>query len=160
MKTLILFLISFLISSTTFAASFADKFLDGDSRYIKVGASMGAASYFDRDSVKVELYEPPIYIISMEILSVPIHPANGNTIYSRSIRFKYDYENRKIYTFDRDNNEIYIDPDVYYGEGSGYRIPAAEAAFAIAYNLKFYGNMDQNFYDSIDFGRGTIQDSL
>ena len=85
MKTLILFLISFLISSTTFAASFADKFLDGDSRYIEVGGSMGNGFFIDRESVDVELYDPPIYIISMEILSVPIHPVNGNTIYSRSI---------------------------------------------------------------------------
>ena len=113
MKTLILFLISFLISSTTFAASFADKFLDGDSRYIKVGASMGAASYFDRDSVKVELYEPPIYIISMEMILV----SGRSKLHSHplSISFKYDYENRKIYKFDQNGNEFYIDPDVYYG---------------------------------------------
>ena len=158
MKTLILFLISVLISSTTFAASFADKFLDGDSRYIEVGGSMGNGFFIDRESVDVELYDPPIYIISMEMILV----SGRSKLHSQpvSISFKYDYENRKIYKFDQNGNEFYIDPDVYYGEGTGYQIPAAELAFAIAYNLKFYGNMDQNFYDSIDFGRGTIRDSL
>ncbi|MBR4382470.1 MAG: hypothetical protein IKP64_02820 [Selenomonadaceae bacterium] len=104
-------------------------------------------------------------------------------------RFKYDYANRKMYiyapkgvqgyksryenhyktmkiqadtTIDWSGDWAYIDPHVFYGEGS-QPVKAGETAFALAYKLKFYGLKGYNgadFYEAVRGVVGEVKDSI
>jgi len=82
-------------------------YLNGDKNYIFCGASMGAGYFVDRTSLVVEKYEPPIYILSIEVCSVGHYfDKFGEKTFRRGSReiFKYDYSSRTMYLYTPDEN--------------------------------------------------------
>ena len=197
MKKFLAFItIFFLISNVTFAAV-DENYFNGDKNYIYCGASMGAGYFVDRSSLIVEKYNPPIYVISIDVLSAG-HYYDNNSVAKLgrryTERFLYDYSTKKMYYYtpngggkymrsryennyrgrndkfskeklkmideiDWNSDWTLVDPDVFYGEGAVFPT-VGEIAFALAYNLKFYGSNYQRFkgkfYDKI----GNIKDNL
>jgi len=124
--------------------------LNGDSNFILCDGHMGVAWYVDRSSLVVEKYDPPQYIIDVNVCTV--QDANkGNTAISnvRTYRYFYNWGLRKMYVdYDGTSNWRYLDPHGCWAD-TGISMPAGEVAFALAYNLKFYGTFEYDFYNRI-----------
>ena len=89
------------VSSTALAF---ENYLNGDKNYISYGGvGMGAQGFIDRSTLKVELYEPPIYIISVDTFLWHPDFDKGKSVNElgrkHHYRFKYDYANRKMYEY-------------------------------------------------------------
>ena len=174
MRKLMLSIIVPIISLMLTSVSFAQNNMDSDSRYIRCPVGMGFISYIDTSSVVVDEYQPPQYIISINTIKRHAQDINGEHLRIHTLKFKYDYNQRKMYLYSPNNGDDfknrylndmkcskkpidssidwnsdwqYISPDVYYGEGTGDMAVAGEAAFAIAYNLKFHGEKYRRYQD-------------
>ena len=127
-----------------------------DSNYILVSTQPQAdlAWYIERNSLTVEKYNPPQYIISVNICRV----SNASTDYPEIVgvargRFFYNSDLGQMYV-DRNGNSNwqYISPD----SPRAYSLvskPAGEMAFYLAYNMPFYGSnagFYSEFYDPAD----------
>ena len=125
-------------------------YLNGDSNFILCDGHMGTAWYVDRSSLVVEKYAPPQYIIAVNVCTVD-NANNGNTEISKvqTLRYFYNWNLREMYA-DRDGNSNwrYLDPHGSWSK-TGISMPAGEIAFALAYNLKFYGVYSSSFYNRI-----------
>lgn len=141
---------TFLISSAVGAYTHYPEHLNGDSNFILCDGHMGVAWYVDRSSLVVEKYDPPQYIIDVNVCTVQ-DADRGNTAisYVRTRRYFYNWDLRKMYA-DKDGTSdwYYLDPHGNWAS-TGVVMPAGEIAFALAYNLKFYGVFDSNFYNRI-----------
>ena len=116
--------------------------LNGDSNFILLATQpqSGTAWYADRSSLVVQKYEPPQYIIAINVCMVP-NADKGNTSISNVVtnRFFYNWKMKKMFT-DRngDSNWRYIAPDSPRAVSMVSK-PAGEMAFYLAYGMKFYG---------------------
>jgi len=174
--------------SVAFAAD-EENYFKGDKNYILCGAAMGAGFFVDRNSLKVEKYDPPIYILSIDILDAGYYFMDRSKSHlgrRYTDRFMYDYSQRKMYLYTpngggdmkwryenyyRDNKEklnknidwnsqwTYVDPDVFYGEGAVFPT-AGEIAFALAYGVKFHGSKYRNFQGNFYNKIGNIKDGV
>ena len=90
-----------LLLVTNSAAAADEQYLNGDKNYIYCGASMGAGYFVDRNSYSVEKYNPPYYVISVDIVEVGHYFDDwGTKIHRRrNLRFMYDYSTRKVYIY-------------------------------------------------------------
>lgn len=126
------------------------EYLGGDSNFILCDGKMGVAWYVDRSSLAVEKYEPPQYIIAVNVVTVN-DADRGNTEISKvkTLRFFYNSDRGEMY-IDQDGNDNwrYLDPDGSWAQ-RGVALPAGEIAFALAYHMKFYGIYDNDFYARI-----------
>lgn len=166
-----------------------EKYFKGDKNYILCGAGMGAGFFVDRNSLKVEKYDPPIYILSIDILDAGYYfmDRSKSRLHRRHTdRFMYDYSKREMYLYTPDggndmkwryennyrsnteklNKKIdwnsqwtYVDPDVYYGEGAVFPT-AGEIAFALAYGIKFHGNKYRAFQGDFYDRIGNVKDDV
>lgn len=148
-----LFLLFALIASPSVHANYPT-YLNGGRNFILVDGHMGAW-YVERSSLVVQSYNPPNYIIAVNVIYA--HSAiddvqdfyNGGegvavgiTIY----RFSYDWDSRKMYVDNGSQEWEYLNPWGCWAE-TGIRMPAGEMAFALAYGLKFYGEFRKESYD-------------
>ena len=130
--------------------------LNGDPNYILCDGHMGGAYYVDRSSLVVEQYKPPVYIIAVNVVSVP--DANRGKMKISNVKtyhFMYRYDQRNMYVPMEDPNSDldwrYLNPKGSYAE-TGVAMPAGEIAFYLAYNMRFYGekgDFKDLFYDRI-----------
>lgn len=136
-----------LLAGTAMAYDPYPNHLGGDDNYILVDGHMGVAWYLDRSSLYVEKYEPPQYIIAVNVCQVN-GADRGNTAISRVLteRFFYNWDLRQMYV-DRDgsSNWRYLDPNGSWAS-TGIVMPAGEMAFYLAYDMRFYGCFDSEFY--------------
>lgn len=172
MRKFILLVMTAVMVSLVSSIAFAENYFENDSRYIACPTGMGWVSYIDTTSVNVEEYRPPQYIITINTIKRNAQDTQNTHLRYRTFRFKYDYDQRKMYIYcpnagsgykeryindrklskkpidnfiDWNSDWQYISPDVYYGEGTGDMAVAGEVAFAIAYNLKFHGEKYRTF---------------
>ena len=96
-----------MISSTAVAVD--KKYFNGDKNYIFCGASMGMGYFVITNTLNVEQYAPPIYIISVDVISVGSY-FNGGTkmMWRHTKRFKYDYSTRKMYVYTPNGSGEYM----------------------------------------------------
>lgn len=129
--------------------------LGGDPNYIMCDGHMGTGYYLDRSSLVVQQYEPPIYRIAVNVVTV--HDADaGRTEISnvRTFQFLYNYDEGNMYirgNVNGNTNWRYLSPKGSYAE-TGVVMPAGEMAFYIAYGIPFYGKaggFSNSFYDRI-----------
>ena len=136
-----------LLAGTAMAYDPYPNHLGGDDNYILVDGHMGVAWYLDRSSLYVEKCEPPQYIIAVNVCQVN-GADRGNTAISRVLteRFFYNWDLRQMYV-DRDgsSNWRYLDPNGSWAS-TGIVMPAGEMAFYLAYDMRFYGCFDSEFY--------------
>ena len=146
MKNVIrLFLCTMMLLFATTACTFAysnpyPKYLGGDTNFILVDGHMGTAWYVDKSSLNVQMYEPPQYIIAINVCTVN-NADRGNTEISnvQTMRFLYNYDLRRMY-IDRHTGSDdwrYLNPRGSWAE-TGVSMPAGEKAFELAYGIEFY----------------------
>ena len=146
------FIICLLFSNIVYA-TYTD-YLNGDKNLILSGGHMGVAWYLDKSSLVVQEYNPPIYRIAVNVLTV-YNADKGNTSIDKVTTryFKYDLNTKKMYSL-YDNTWHSIAP-VGCMAATGHEF-SGEMAFYIAYNMKFYGgkkwlNPLSGSYDSPNF---------
>lgn len=181
---LTILLCTVMISST---ASAIDKvYFNGDNNYLFCGYTQGVAFFVDRNTLNVEKYSPPIYIISVAVVNVRNYFNGGNQLGSRrNYRFKYDYLTRKMYLYTPEGGEslrkryenqyrnnpqkmneardidwnsewTYVFPEVFYGEGAVFP-NVGEIAFALAYKIKFHTKEHKRYQGNFYDGvRGVV----
>lgn len=129
--------------------------LNGNPNYIFCDGHMGYGSYIDRSSLNVQQYKPPIYIIAVNVVTVPDADMGKTKISDvRTYYFLYKYDVREMYIpagADSDYDWSLVKPRGSYAE-TGTSLPVGEIAFYLAYHLRFYGEragFDQSFYNRI-----------
>ena len=151
---LTLVLIIFSNSSNTSFANYPTH-LNGDKNYILVDGHMGVAWYVDRSSLTVQSYNPPSYIIAVNVISAQsaiddvqdfYNGGEGVAIGIKTYRFSYDWNSRSMYVDGGSQGWEYLNPWGCWAE-TGIRMPAGEMAFALAYGLRFYGEFVKESYD-------------
>ena len=129
----------------------------GASKSITIRLTLvGGGYYVDRSSLVVKQYKPPVYIIAVDVVSVPDADSGKTKISTvKKYHFMYRYDQRNMYVPMEDPNSDldwkYLKPNGTYAE-TGVAMPAGEIAFYLAYNMSFYGEragFKDSFYDGI-----------
>ena len=139
---------AFLICILNLNSASADypDYLGGDRNYLLSGGHMGVGWYVVRDSVKVEVFDPPIYIISGKIVAV-YDADRGKTdiMQTENRRYLYNSMSEKMFAIG-DEGCYYIYP-VGAMASTGHEF-SGEMFFYIAYHAKFYGG--KQWWDEIE----------
>ena len=142
--SLLVFLIC-ILNLNTASADYPD-YLGGDRNYLLSGGHMGSGWYVVKNSVKVEVYDPPIYVISGKIVAVrDADLGNTEIVTSETRRYLYNIESQKMYSIG-DEGCYYIHP-VGAMASTGHEF-SGEMFFYIAYHMKFYGG--KQWWDEIE----------
>ena len=153
MKRIIMLLvgISMLVLPAAVSANYP-MYLNGDRNFIRCDGHMGTAWYVDRTSLVVQKYEPPQYIIAVNVLTARSAIGNEDDFYSGgsgtvtdvcTMRFLYDWDACAMYAWsDAEMDWYYLPPGGSWAE-TGITMPAGEIAFYLAYRMKFYGRRPQ-----------------
>lgn len=118
--------------------------------YINCGAENISYSV-DKTSLNVLKYEPPEYIISINLVIQSSNGLSGTDAMmlakTQTRQFRYNYNERRMYVKRTDDSGaaywIFIDPKVV-GTPEGYKndwdtdMAAGEIAFYLAYNMSFF----------------------
>ena len=122
--------------------------------YVFVSGRMGGGQYVDMSSRVVEIYNPPHYQIAINVVGVEFsedyYRAHGTYIGGpykvhsdqRLMKFRYDYATKAIWVLGSAGVWKYWDIYQVHSVADGHPlIPySAEAAFAAAYNMRFFGS--------------------
>ena len=169
MKKFLMFLILFLLPMTVSAETTYSSTLE-NGRLILVDGGMGVGRYADRSSVTAQMYDPPIYQLSIKVYSVEFSdeyyrehgtyigsPYKINSDFVMDCQFKYDWNSKMLYVL---NNGIWRDWNVYeehsHADGDPLFPNSAEVAFVTNYGMKFFGGVKKyskytdQYYDVID----------
>ena len=124
------------------------KYLNGDKNYIFCGAYRTWVGYAVINSLNVERYNPPNYIISIDIVNFQDHGKMEITG-RETWRFAYDWESKQAWIIEKNGNWTLRDPT---RRGKAYDLKAeiAEMTFYLAYKKKFYGIYPDDFYEYYD----------
>lgn len=124
--------------------------LYGDKNFILCDGR--SAWYVDRSSLNVQKYEPPQYIIAVNVVRVDNADRRSTEIKNvHTYRFFYNSDLGQMYAdFNNNDNWRYLNPQGSWAE-TGISMPAGEIAFALAYNYKFYG--DRAYYSDDFYNR-------
>lgn len=128
-------------STTCSASLFNEVYFNGDRNYIQFDSGMGRIWYVVANTINVQQYDPPEYIIAIDI--VQVNPENNTMGRHQTKRFLYNYDLQKIYIemYNPENKTYYWkyikDPQekVKYHVSD---VPMGEITFALAYNMSFY----------------------
>ena len=130
-------------------------YLNGDRNFIRCDGHMGTAWYVDASSLNVLRYEPPEYVIAVNVVTARSAIGDEDDFYSggsgmvtdvRTMRFLYDWDACAMYAWnDAEMDWYYLPPGGSWAE-TGITMPAGEIAFYLAYHTKFYGS--KPFYNS------------
>lgn len=125
------------------------KYLNGDTNYVLVDGHMGNAYYVDKSSLVVQKYDPPQYIIAVNVVTANSAYDDAKDFYERGgqgkiidthvYRFFYNWDRTEMYWDNTGHNGWqYLSPNASWAE-TRIKMPAGEMAFYLAYNMKFYG---------------------
>ena len=127
------------LMSTAYAFNWRDHY-NGDPNYPMVWGHTGVATYIDKQSVNVQSYDPPYYIIAVGVFVAP-DGGYGQMSHYHVDRFFYNYNTTKMYLDKHPNTGDweYLYPLYGHGAMNHESMSIGEAAFYTAYNMKFYG---------------------
>lgn len=120
------------------------------------GLGTGAGTYVDINTIAVEQYSPPEYIISYDSIryAYPWVP-KVKLVAKERVRLLYNYDKQSVYCEYVDRNNIrrwkFIEPGAshsMYGE--------ADMIFLLAYNMHFYKNSKYQTH----YSDGTLSDAV
>ena len=152
MKRIYILLVFLMIMFSTSGYAMYPIYLNGDNNYILCDGHMGQGWYVVRDSLAVEKYESPEYILRVNVVTAESAIGDVEKFYSggkgkitkkSNLRFKYNWQAKEMY-FESDKGWKYLNPVGCWAE-TGVTMPAGEIAFALAYKMKFYGS--RTYYD-------------
>lgn len=148
---MLLSMLSIMMCSCTAFANYPTH-LYGDKNFILCDGHMGSAWYVDRSSLNVQKYEPPQYIIAVNVVRVDNADRRSTEIKNvHTYRFFYNSDLGQMYVdFNNNDNWRYLNPQGSWAE-TGISMPAGEIAFVLAYNYKFYG--DRAYYSDDFYNR-------
>ena len=157
MKKILLLPIFLLLALTASPEAHANysTYLNEDRNFILVDGHMGTAWYVDRSSLTVQRYEPPDYIIAVNVVSAQsaidderdfYDGGEGVVIGIKTYLFSYDWNRRRMYVDNGSQGWKYLNPWGCWAE-CGIHMPTGEMAFALAYGLRFYGELEKEAYD-------------
>ena len=143
-------------------------YLNGDRNFIRCDGHMGTAWYVDASSLNVLRYEPPEYVIAVNVVTARSAVGNEDDFYSvgrgmvtdvRTMRFLYDWDACAMYAWnDAEMDWYYLPPGGSWAE-TGITMPAGEIAFYLAYRMKFYGRRSQ-YYAYLDRSVAIYEDAF
>lgn len=156
LKRLILILVGMVILafSAVTSANYPT-YLNGNRNLILCDGHMGVAWYVDRTSLNVQRYDPPQYIIAVNVVTASSAYNNEEDFYNggkgritdvKTMRFFYNWNLREMYIDTTGKDGWRFLPPMGSWAETGVSKPAGEIAFYLAYKMKFYGGM--SFYDS------------
>ena len=156
MKRIIMLLVVVLMLALSAAASANyPMYLNGDRNFILCDGHMGTAWYVDASSLNVLRYEPPEYVIAVDVVTARSAVGNEDDFYSggrgtvtdvRTMRFFYNWDLRQMYVAKEGADDWRLLPPQGSWAETGISMPAGEIAFYLAYHMKFYGS--KPFYNS------------
>ena len=136
-----------MFSTTCFASAFNEVYFNGNKNYISFDGGMGRIWYVVANTINVQRYNPPEYIIAIDI--VQVNPENNTMGRQRTERFLYNYDLQEMYieSYNPENKTYYWeylkDPEkAVKVHVSSMPISMGEIAFALAYNMSFYKDED------------------
>lgn len=144
-----------MISSVAFANY--PTYLNGDSNYILVDGHQGVAWYVDKSSLNVQEYNPPSYIIAINVVRAVSADGTEDGLYNggegtisgvETYRFVYEYDKKTMYRLSGTyggGKLTYLDPNGSWAQ-NGVALPTGEMAFYLAYGIPFYGCYNSSFY--------------
>ena len=156
MKQFLMLMIAvFVLSLAAATSANYPMYLNGDRNFIRCDGHMGTAWYVDASSLNVLRYEPPEYVIAVDVVTARSAVGNEDDFYSggsgmvtdvRTMRFLYDWDACAMYAWnDAEMDWYYLPPGGSWAE-TGITMPAGEIAFYLAYHMKFYGS--KPFYNA------------
>lgn len=97
------------------------------------------ATFIDKTSIAVQRYDPPYYIIAVNVFYAP-DGGYGDMEGYHTERFYYNYDITKMYIDQKagTNDWVYLYP-TYHDTMNSENHTVGEAAFYLAYHMKFYG---------------------
>ncbi len=125
-------------------------YYDGDRDLIWCSYHLGIEYYVDRQSVEVELCDPPEYVISIDIVKIDTtKKGDFRIIGSDTRKFYYDEENEEMYMYDSRKEEWAYQRYAAHWEKVARFTKAGEIAFYLAFDSAFYGSTKAlaNFVD-------------
>ena len=132
-------------------------YLNGDPNFVRIDSHYDDAYYLDRSSMYIQKYEPPEYIIVVNVCEVR-NALQGNTDIAgvKTTQFRYDISSKnnwKMYYSYPDLNEWrYIKPHYTYAN-NGIVLPAGDLVFYIEYNMPIYGKQHTGLFPSSYYNR-------
>ena len=167
MKRIIMLLvgISMLVLPAAVSANYP-MYLNGDRNFIRCDGHMGTAWYVDASSLNVLRYEPPEYVIAVDVVTARSAVGDEDDFYSggrgvmtdvRTMCFAYNWDDRAMYVKDGDGWHFLL-PTGSWAE-TGITMPAGEIAFYLAYRMKFYGRRSQ-YYAYLDRSVAIYEDAF
>lgn len=140
-----------MFSTTCFASAFNEVYFNGNKNYISFDGGMGRIWYVVANTINVQRYNPPEYIIAIDI--VQVNPENNTMGRQRTERFLYNYDLQEMYieSYNPENKTYYWeylkDPEkAVKVHVSSRPISMGEIAFALAYNMSFYKDGPLSWY--------------
>ncbi len=136
-----------IIPSSANHASAYPRYLNGDPNFVIVYGKMGVAWYLDISSVNALIYNPPFYKLSARVVAAESaigdemdfyrNDGEGTVFSERNYMITYNWNSRESHISDGGDFRIVypVGCEARTGVGSG----TAEMAFAVAYNMKFFG---------------------
>uniref|UniRef100_UPI0018C4E440 hypothetical protein n=1 Tax=Pectinatus frisingensis TaxID=865 RepID=UPI0018C4E440 len=130
--SLIISMLVIFTASTALAYQPYAQYLNGDPNFKLCDGHMGIAWYVDLSSLNVNLYNPPEYIIGVNIVS-----ANADNNYAvekiMTYRFKYNYDQQAMYVENPETGAWKYIPNDGGWADTGVVQPAGMIAFYQAY---------------------------
>ena len=106
--------------------------------YFGHGLGSGAFAYVDINTIAVEEYNPPHYVISYDTIQVRIPYSRNFLVWKERTRLFYNYDEQEVYKEIYPNGQVeksLIVPNTPHSSDK-----EADMVFLIAYNMHFYKN--------------------
>lgn len=147
LRKLLLFMLAvMLMQGITTAKCAPAQFLFGDENYIYCTGHTGVLFYADKSSVKVMEYDPPEYMISVDVVAasdmykrskIDLEPDRTKISEPKTYIFLYNWENKEIYVLNEETQEWkFVNPNGAWAD-SGILMSLYRLAFKLAYEIEF-----------------------
>ena len=131
---------------TTAECGVPSQFLFGDENYIYCTGHTGVLFYADKSSVNVMEYDPPEYMISVDVVAasdmykrskIDLEPERTKISEPTTYIFLYNWDNKEIYVLDEETQEWkFVNPNGAWTD-SGIPLSVSRLAFKLAYEIEF-----------------------
>lgn len=109
----------------------------------------GTAFYLDKTSLVNEEYDPPYYKLAINVVCVPNASRGATNFYVVTKHFSYHYHYRSMFVLNPDTN-LWRPLKLHASNAEGAVDEGiGEAAFYLAYKIKFHDLYDSKFYKQL-----------
>lgn len=109
----------------------------------------GTAFYLDKTSLVNEEYNPPYYKLAINVVCVPNASRGATNFYVVTKRFNYHYDYRSMFVLNPNTNRWRLLKSHASNAEGAFDECIGEAAFYLAYKIKFHDLYDSKFYKQL-----------